>query len=1030
MTARCHNCGREYLTARALAGKPVACRSCGALNDGAGGPPPAQPEKRVERERREAKPLAGASFSVGTALPRTNADADELAAREAIGAVPNPERVNLMNRAVFALGIGAALLSVLVIAGLFVVRAIETNPDSGRDWTVEMLATPQVVTDQATGSGFLVEVNRELWLVTNLHVLEGAEEVDAIFPDPKTGTELFRIADRRIADFRVHKRVIDSYLDRRDAAYMDLAVLNVEQFRDNLTKIGSTPLPVVKSDAIRTGQPAYALGHPATAFAFGDESKDESTNTARHTLTAGLISSVRQDPNRPILVQTDAAINSGNSGGPLLSAAGEVLAVNTWRDVELKGAGQAESKQGMAFSLATNHVLEVIATGPTVRELRKGADVRAQLNTGTAPTLQTQSEETGWPTFATLGTAFGRARGEGWNWTSRQVLATGPDGRYAGVYRTLSSSPTDVLILALPKLAAIDLDLTEVANAAGGIVGKDDGPQAGVVAEVRVEAAQHTGSLSVEIGTFASDRGVPAEFVVLIFERAAGGANSPGATPPPGVPPAPVAPPNSPAPSPGQPQPQPIAPPRTGSVASMVELRDGMSKTVYASSLIGLREFDLRFLTNSAPDEAFDAIEQAFVDATPNLVDGDPKFARDIMEASLLRSYIAPAADRMTLFQSRPLFEALLEHVPTGVRVGVYLEFDSKWSKYLSVASGGLVSKSADIKLEQGGLSDAYRHDTTSGLFRVPLDLPWNYDELRGIEQAIDVPYTLIVRYDDGSDDRMSGRIHVNPVTQVERAYPFGISFASMVDETHPWIKRIMDEINQRPDVKAAGARIAGGGGSPQARLESIYLLWQDFVGRGLRYQNLTAADGIAQRCRLLHESISSGNANCIDGTVLLASFLEAMGIQSYIVLLPGHALVCADCGNRWFYIETTAMGEAAPRDPPSAYDADFHALRQLGKFYQTPELDSLELACDSGLGAVADALGRAQQVLTRYRSMAAEFEQRSNDAAWQAQFWQTLEALAQQIQIVPVSLARQNGVRPVGAPADLDQQFRIPKRR
>ena len=455
-----------------------------------------------------------------------------------------------------------------------------------------------------------------------------------------------------------------------------------------------------------------------------------------------------------------------------------------------------------------------------------------------------------------------------------------------------------------------------------------------------------------------------------------------------------------------------------------------MAKTVYASSLIGLREFDLKFLTNIAQKDAFDAIEQAFVDRTPNLVREDPGFARDIMRASLLHSYLQPVTGTMTLFQSRPLFEALLAGVPRDTRVGVYLEIDPVWKKYLSLPSSGLVSKSADIKLEPGGQSDAYRHDTAGGMFRVSLDLPWNDDELRKLTQAVEIPYTLVVRYDDASDDRLSGRIRVNPAAQVERAYPFGISFAAMVDETHPWVKRMIDEINQRPDVKGAGAMIAGGGGSPQDRLESIYLVWQDLVGRGLRYQNLTAADGIAQRCRLVHESIGSGNANCIDGTVLLASFTQAMGIDSYIVILPGHALLCADGGNQWIFIETTAMGESAPRDPSTAYDAEFDELRRKGKFFRTPELDSLESACGSALQTVASALASAKQVLDVARSMDSEFERRKNDPAWVAQYQQALDAVAAQILIVPVALARANGVRPVGAPPDLEQQFRIPKRR
>ena len=1073
MTSSCHQCGREYLTARALAGKAVACRSCGALNDGAGGPPPAQP--RDVKAKGETKPgapktFSGAAFTLGSTIPSVDAAAEERAAREAVEAMPNPQRVNLMNRAVLGLGIGAALVAVLVIAGLFAVRYLETSAEGGRDWSSEMLATPQLVTAENTGSGFLIEVNRELWLVTNFHVVAPSDEVDIVFPDPKTGKEIYRIADQRTVDFRVHRRFLESVTQSRDGMHFDIAALNVEAHRAGLERVGAQALAMLQASEVRAGQPVYALGHPGTLFELTEDAKAGATgaaaaHTARHTLTSGLVSSVRREPQRPTIVQTDAAINPGNSGGPLMTAAGEVVAINTWRDIEVKSGGQAESRQGMAFALAADHALEVIAQGGTVLELREDIARRAQLNSEAAPSLQGQSEEASWPTFAALREPFGRARGENWQWTARQVLATGPDGSYLGQYEPTTGAAVDILVLALPKLPAIDLDIVAVRDGSGAQLGADNDADPGNAAEVRVLAAARSsgGSITVEIGTFVGNRGVPAEFVVLVFERPAGGVpptvpQLPGATPPsapvnPNLP-APPAPGSTPQPAPGQqpgtpapPQPaapspgggQPGAPlpvpplptaPAGTAKAGVVELVDGMAKTVYASSMIGLREFDRRFLTNVDHEAALESIEAAFVDQTRNLVEDDPDFARDIMKASLLRSYLFPVANGLTLFQSRPLFEALLAHVPANTRVGVSLEVDATTRKYFSLPQGGLVSKNSDIRLDVGGQSDAYRHDRQAGLFRISLDLPWNDDELRRITQSIEITYTLVVRYEDGSEDRMSGRIRVNPVAQVERAYPFGISVASLVDETHPWVKRMIDEINQRPDVKAAGAKIAGAGGSPSDRLESIYLVWQDLVARGLRYQNLTAADGLAQRCRLLHESVSAGNANCLDGTVLLASFIEAMGIDSFIVLVPGHALVCADVGDQWMCIETTMLGGTAPRDPATVYDDEFAALRVRGAFFRSPEAGTLEQACESGLETVVAEVANARQVLAAVRQMGAELDQRRGDAAWMQGFERALAELANQIMIVPVSLARRNGVRPVGAPPDLDQSFRIPPRR
>ena len=148
MTAKCHNCGREYLTARALAGKAIPCRSCGAMNDGGGGPPPAQPEKKADRDKRERAPHAGSLLVVDATPAATNA------AREGIDAMPDPRRGNRMNRAILRMGIGAALLAIFVVTGLFVVRSFELKPDERRDRTNEMLATPRVVTEKDSESSY------------------------------------------------------------------------------------------------------------------------------------------------------------------------------------------------------------------------------------------------------------------------------------------------------------------------------------------------------------------------------------------------------------------------------------------------------------------------------------------------------------------------------------------------------------------------------------------------------------------------------------------------------------------------------------------------------------------------------------------------------------------------------------------------------------------------------------------------------------------------------------------------------------
>ncbi len=138
------------------------------------------------------------------------------------------------------------------------------------------------------GSGFVVDSSG--LIVTNNHVIEGADEITAIFTD---GSKL------KVAE-----------VVGRDPK-SDLALLRVKP---------KTPLPSVKfgeSDRMRVGDWVMAIGNP---FGLGG------------TVTVGVISATRRDIHSGLydeFLQTDAAINRGNSGGPLFNMKGEVVGVNT-----------------------------------------------------------------------------------------------------------------------------------------------------------------------------------------------------------------------------------------------------------------------------------------------------------------------------------------------------------------------------------------------------------------------------------------------------------------------------------------------------------------------------------------------------------------------------------------------------------------------------------------------------------------------------------------------------------------------------
>ena len=145
---------------------------------------------------------------------------------------------------------------------------------------------------QGLGSGFLINADGQI--LTNFHVISGSSDVEVTMPPDQS---------------RYKAKVL-----MRDRAH-DLALIQI----DPKKKLASF-LKLGDSDALQVGQKVLAIGNP-----FG----------LAGTLTTGIVSSLHrkiQSEDRGDLedmIQTDAAINSGNSGGPLLDSQGNVIGINT-----------------------------------------------------------------------------------------------------------------------------------------------------------------------------------------------------------------------------------------------------------------------------------------------------------------------------------------------------------------------------------------------------------------------------------------------------------------------------------------------------------------------------------------------------------------------------------------------------------------------------------------------------------------------------------------------------------------------------
>jgi serine protease Do len=171
---------------------------------------------------------------------------------------------------------------------------------------------PRMQRPAATGSGVIVDHNG--YIITNNHVVDGAETIKVRLHGDKTEYKAKLIGD--------------------DPA-TDLAVLKID---------AGKPLPFAKignSDAVEVGDWAVAIGSP-----FGLEA----------TVTAGIISATGRDSiggQFQRFLQTDAAINPGNSGGPLINVRGEVIGINTMI------ASASGGSQGVGFALPVNTAVKV-----------------------------------------------------------------------------------------------------------------------------------------------------------------------------------------------------------------------------------------------------------------------------------------------------------------------------------------------------------------------------------------------------------------------------------------------------------------------------------------------------------------------------------------------------------------------------------------------------------------------------------------------------------------------------------------------
>jgi serine protease Do len=170
------------------------------------------------------------------------------------------------------------------------------------------------LTGESTSTGSGVFISPDGYVLTNHHVIEGGQQFRVIYSD---GSEY------------------EATLVGTDQ-YSDLAVLKVEGTPPAVATMGN-------SDALNPGETVIAIGSPLGDF--------------KNTVTVGVVSATGRSIDSGLgysidgLIQTDAAINQGNSGGPLVNLAGQVIAINT---LIIRSSGSGTVAEGLGFAIPIN----------------------------------------------------------------------------------------------------------------------------------------------------------------------------------------------------------------------------------------------------------------------------------------------------------------------------------------------------------------------------------------------------------------------------------------------------------------------------------------------------------------------------------------------------------------------------------------------------------------------------------------------------------------------------------------------------
>jgi hypothetical protein len=280
--------------------------------------------------------------------------------------------------------------------------------------------------------------------------------------------------------------------------------------------------------------------------------------------------------------------------------------------------------------------------------------------------------------------------------------------------------------------------------------------------------------------------------------------------------------------------------------------------------------------------------------------------------------------------------------------------------------------------------------------------IKYKYAALATNKQSIPVSVTFEVETDEDVDSQTEivtlRSVNDCPFTIAHADGTFtdvSFTFAAYVNEQHPFVDKVLREALNSGIVDSFTGYQSGDAAEVYRQ---VYAIWNALSERDVRYSNITTSaaesDVVAsQHVRLIDESINNAQANCVDGSVLLASLLRKIDIEPMLVFVPGHCYLAfyLDAEQKQLIgLETTLIGSEADGGPaglPGARDVVDDAWRETsswGTFCDAVAMGSKDLAdnkskfndpADADYQLIPIAAARRQGILPISFNSADRFE-------------------------------------------------------